>query len=257
MAQMEVGANGLVSRVLPSVTGDAVEKKIRLSRYGEQYALSPIPTKHVLADEGIYFVGSNQSPGTTVQKQALATSFSNTVGIAHIFNTETSDTTGKRIFFDYIKLILAGTAPATTVSMEFALALDTATREPSAANRTLITAKNVNSASAVASIAQASQYLNANAFTVTAPTGNVRYLRGHIPTGLGITGDEYILKCGGEDLGATPGATATRAAMTARLTAYCAPLIIGPGQSLVIHQWWLTETTTIPTFELEMGWWEL
>ncbi len=179
------------------------------------------------------------------------------MGIAHLFNTETSDTSGKRIYFDYIKLILAGAAPATPVSMEFAFALDTVTREPSAANRTLLTPKNVNSAVAVASIAQTSQYLAANAFTVTAPTGNVRYLRAHIPTGLGITGEEYIVKFGGEDLGATPGATATRSAMTARLSWYCAPLIIGPGQSRVIHQWWLTETTTIPTFELEMGWWEL
>lgn len=258
MAQMEVGANGNVARSLASVAmgQETGEKRIRLGRYGEQYALSPVPTKHLLADEGGYYIASNQAPGTGVQMQGLVTAFSSTAGIAHIFNTETTETTGKRIYFDYLKLILGGTAPTATVSMEFALALDTLTREPASANRTLLTPKNVNSAVGTASIAQASQYLNAQAFTLQAASANVRYIRGHIPTGLGIVGDEYILKCGGEDLGAIPGLTATRATAPGRYTGYCAPVVLGPGQSLSIHFWWLTEATTNPTFELEMGWWE-
>jgi hypothetical protein len=91
---------------------------------------------------------------------------------------------------------------------------------------------------------------------VAAPTSNVRYVRGHIPTGLGITGDEYLLKFGGEDAGAISGLIATRAAATGRMTGYCSPIIIGPQQSLVIHMWWLTSATTVPTFEIEAGWWE-
>lgn len=256
MATMEVGMNGIVARNLPAVSQEGMEGKVRVGRYREQYALSLVPTKHLLADEGGYYVASNQSPGTGVQMQGLVTAFSSTAGIAHIFNTETTETTGKRIYFDYLKLILQGTAPTGTVSMEFALAIDTLTREPSAANRTLLTPKNVNSAVGTASVAQVSQYLAANAFTLQAASGNVRYVRGHIPTGLGITGDEYILKCGGEDMQAVPGLTAARSAAPGRYTGYCAPVVIGPAQSLSIHFWWLTEATTNPTFELEMGWWE-
>jgi hypothetical protein len=254
MAQMEVGMNGIVGSGLPSASLDTAEGKARLGRYREQYALSLCPTKHLLAEEGSYFVASNQAPGTTVQLNANVTAFSNTNGIAHIFNKSTSG--GKRIYLDYVKLILAGTAPTATVSMEFVAAIDNQNREPAAANRSLLTPVNANGDSALASISQASAYLNANAFTVAAPTAAVRMVRGHVPTGLGITGDEYILKFGGEDLGAMSGLTATRSAATARLIGYAAPLIIGPQQGCVIHMWWLTAATTAATFELEMAWWE-
>jgi hypothetical protein len=254
MAQMEVGVNGIVATPLPTASVESAEGKVRLGRYREQYTVSPCPTKHLLADEGAYFVGSGQAPGTTVLKSALTVAFSNVLGLVHIFNTSIAG--GKRIYVDYLKLILAGTAPATTVSMEFAMAIDTVTREPAAAGRALWAVKNANGDSATPSVAQASQFLAAGAFTVPAPSANVRYTRAHIPTGLGITGDEYLLKFGGEDKSATQGMTATRAAATARLVGYAPPLIIGPQQSLVIHQWWLTETTNNSNFELEMGWWE-
>jgi hypothetical protein len=245
---------GRTSRNLPQSANDVISQQARFGRYGEQYCLPLIPTKHLLADEGSYYVWSNQSPGTVVAEQALKTSFSNTVGIAHIYNKDAIG--GKSIYLDYIKLILAGTAPTATQSLEIAIALDNISREPASANRTLLTGVNMSGASIRSSIAQVSQYLAANAFTVTAPSANVRYVRSHIPTGLGITGDEYIIKFGGEDLAAIPGLTAVRASGPGRFVGYAPPVIIDPGFSAVIHRWWLTEATTAPSFELEIGGWE-
>ena len=34
------------------------------------------------------------------------------------------------------------------------------------------------------------------------------------------------------------------------------PIVIGNGQWCVIHMWWLTQTTNVPAFEYEFGWWE-
>lgn len=255
MANFETKGKGVVSRVLPQHHPDRDESEQRYGRYGEQYGLNPFVTKHLLADEGCYFVGSNQAPGAVVAEQALKTAFANTVGIFHAYNMEPSDK-GKSAYFDFLKLVLAGTAPTGTVSMEFAIALDNVNREPVAANRTPIVAVNPNPLSSQKSVLQVSQYLAAQPFTVAAPTANVKYIRGHVPTGLGITGDEYILKSGGEDLSATPGLTAARLAVPGRFVGYCAPVIIPPGWSMVVHRWWLTEATTIPSFELEACWWE-
>lgn len=247
---------GEVSRTLPQAKVDNSDSgPMRVSKYDEQYVQSLTPTKHALADEGSYFVWSNQSPGTTVAEQALKTAFSNTVGIAHIFNKESvNDPLAKAIYLDYVKLILASTAPTATVSLEFVIALDNISREPATANRTLLA--GVNMRGSRGSIAQVSQYLAAQPFTVAAPSTNVRYVRAHIPTGLGITGDEYIVKFGGEDLAPSAGLTATRATAPGRFIGYAPPVVIEPGWSAVIHRWWLTEATTAPTFELEIGGWE-
>jgi hypothetical protein len=252
MAQMEVGMNGIAASALPTASPEAAEGKVRLGRYREQYSLNLVPTKHLLAEEGSYFVGSNQSPGTTVARNAVNTSFSNTVGLCHIFNKAAAG--GKRIYLDYLKLILAGVSTG-EVSLEFAVVVDNQNREPAAANRTLITPINVNGDSSTASIAQPSQYLAAQPFTVAAPTAAARVFRGHIPTSLGIVGDEYVLKFGGEDMQALAGGTAARLAATARMAGVVAPVIVGPQQSAVIHMWWLTEGG-VSTWELEMGWWE-
>jgi hypothetical protein len=252
MAQMEVGMNGIVGSALPTASGELQEGKARLGRYREQYALNLVPTKHLLAEEGSYFVSSNQSPGTTVARNAAVTSFTNTVGLFHLFNTAPAG--GKRVYVDFLKMILAAVGTG-EVSLEFALAIDTATREPAVANRTLLTPVNVNMESSTTSVARVSQYLAGQPFTVTAPTANVRYYRGHVATSLGIVGDEYLVKCGGEDLGAMAGATAARLAATARMTAYLPPIIVGPQQSLTIHMWWLTESGA-STWELEFGHWE-
>ena len=53
------------ARAVPSPQSDqkAPVTNVRGGRYGEQYVLPLIPTKHLLADEGTYFIATNVTPG--------------------------------------------------------------------------------------------------------------------------------------------------------------------------------------------------
>ena len=53
------------ARAIPSPQADqkAPVTNVRGGRYGEQYVLPLISTKHVLADEGSYFIATNVTPG--------------------------------------------------------------------------------------------------------------------------------------------------------------------------------------------------
>jgi len=251
--------SGLVHRWLPTPFLDDrdMDRPVRLGRYGEQTTMNIVPTKHVLCEEGSYFVATNPTIGTGIAPNAVETAYADTRGFFVIFNGEIDPGTGRTIYLDYLRLIMT-VAPTATVGLHFAVRLDVGNRVPTtAANRTLLAPTNVNMASGRTSIAQAYSYANAGAMTIPASTANARTVaRICLPTSLGIANDEYIVKFGGEDISGVPGLTAVRAAAPARIMAQCAPCAIGPGQSLVIHRWWLTEATNAPTFEFELGWWE-
>lgn len=251
MADIDSMTIGKAKVSKPDTFADSADARAWFSKYGEQRSLMSHSPKYGLADEGSYFVGSNQAPGTGIAINAVVTAFANTNGIVHGYNTDSS----KRVYLDYLRLILGGTAPTATTVKHFAIAIDNGSRTP--ATKTDLTPRNVCGPSGEASVLTLCQYAAGGAFTVTAPTGNVRYVRCSMPTSLGIVGDEYIIKFGApEDVPITPGLTAVRATAAARIVAYCAPVIVGPGQSFVIHRWWQTEATNAPTYELELGWYE-
>jgi hypothetical protein len=252
MPGTDVNPTGRVSRTLPPSNPDQMlVTNQRLSRYGEPYVLPMIPTKHLLADEGQYFVTTNPTIGTGVA-QALITSFTNTSALFVIKNNDSAG--GKRIYFDYMRLMLTA-APTAGVSLEFVLQLDSANRTPTAGAVTL-TPVNVNADSSASSVA-AVQAFSAAALTVPPTTTTSRTVgRGRIPTGVNIIGDEYVLQCGVDCPGPSGVLTAIRAAQPARLLAGMAPIVIGPQQYLVIYRWSLTEATTAPSYEYELGWWE-
>jgi hypothetical protein len=252
MAGSDVNPLYRTSRALPQIYQDsALVANPRSSRYNEAYVQSITPTKHILADEGQYFVATNPTIGTGVA-HALLTAYTSTSALFVIRNNDS--TGGKRIYLDYMRLLLTA-APAAGVSLEFALQVDSASRAPTA-NNVAITPVNVNSDSSTASVANV-QAFSAGALTVPAPGSTARTVgRGRIPTGINVVGDEYVLQCGTDCPGPSGVLTAIRATQPARLLAGMAPIVIGPTQSLVIYRWSLTETTTAPSYEYELGWWE-
>jgi hypothetical protein len=231
----------------------------RAKLYDEQLVHNAMPTEHTIADAGGYFVAGNPTIGTGIQKAASITAFADTNALFVIQNTDSpANLQAKRIYLRFIRLSLGGTAPTGTVSMEWAFKLDKIERFPTtAANMTVLTAVNVNMDSAVASVAKVASYANAGAMTIPAASTAARVAgRAKIPTGLGIVGDEYVVTFGQLDWPGVGGLTAARAAVPARLISNAAPIIIGPGQTLVVHQWWVTAATTVETHEFELGWWE-
>lgn len=249
----------LASRNLPQPITDRSELENRASRYGENLGSVVVGTKHNLADEGSYFTATNPTIGTPITKAAAVVAFSDTNATFVIKNNDTpANALAKRVYLDFIRLWLSGTAPTATVSMEFVFKLDIIDRFPTAAaNMTSLTPVNVNMDSQVGSVVKLASYANAGAMTVPAASQSARIAaRAHISTGLGITGDEYCVQFGKWDTQAHAGLTATRAAATGIFIGNAAPVVIGPQQTIVAHMWWLTSATNVESFEMELGWYE-
>lgn len=261
MIDEKMELHGEVSgRGLPQAKPDNTDSgPIRFGRYDEAMVVPIVNPKIALADEGSYFVGTTPTPGTGIA-MTISTSFSDTVAMFAIQNTDDeANNNNRRIYLDYLRLILSGTAPTAVVSRHFAGKRSRwVDREPTtAANKTLVTPVNIAGSSGRTSIARVLSYSAAAAMTVPAssPADPVTF-RACLPTGLGVAGDEYILKFGSEDFNAKVGLTAVRATDVARITAHAPPIIIEPGEWFVLHEWCLTEATNGPTFEYELGWWE-
>lgn len=249
---------GQIARKLTSIgrspdSGTPIAQ-LRAGAYREMATLSIIPGKQVLADEGAYFVATNPTIGTGVA-YALQTSFSATAAFLALFNNNPASVGGGRnLYLDTLRLILTGTAPATTVSLEGAVVLDTKDRTPTA-NNARITPANVSGDDPADASNVVLQAFSAGAMTVPAAGGGARTVsRFHLATGLGITGDEYCVEFGGPQMQhGFMGLTAARATVPARIATHAPPVVIPPQTWGLVHLWWLTATTNAPNFEYELG----
>lgn len=229
--------------------------RMRASRYGDQIVQAVGGMRHSAADEGSYFVVTNPTPGTGIQLAANVTSFSDTNAL-FVFQKSAGKTA---LHLDYIRLLLGNATTTGGATMEFVVSLDRIKREPTtASNRTVLTPVNVNGDSSRASDCQVYGYANAGAMTIPASSGAARKVaRCSIVTADSIRGDSYVLSFGGTKHAAMQGLTGVTGKAKPSLSVGNAPPVsIGPGQSLVIHMWWITAAITAPTFEYEIGWWE-
>ena len=128
--QLWTPARGLPS---PQTDQKAPVTNVRGGRYGEQYMLSLIPTKHVLADEGSYFIATNPTPGTALAYNIQA-AYSDTVPLLYIQNNDSkANPFAKRMYLDYIKLICS-VVPASGTGARFAVKTDPTLRTLSTNN---------------------------------------------------------------------------------------------------------------------------
>ncbi len=246
---------GLVSRALPQPTVDNQEREMRVGRYGSQFTESLIPTKHVLADEGSYYVSTNPTPGTGLAYNVQA-SFSDTVPFIYIFNQSLpSDAANKRLYLDYIKIIVT-VAAVTGTQAFYAVKSDNVARAITTNNTTAITPANVNSDVGAQALAQVRSQTSATASAIAAASANARVLARGGFGGITIVGDELVILFGSPDPGAYAGLTAAQAVCPGRKVSNSPPLIIGPQQSATVHLWFPGNATTGLSYELEMGHWE-
>lgn len=254
----EATIRGVVRRLKPSRVVEGNQSRARFGEYGELMVSPVMNPMHMLADEGSYFVTVNPTISTAILPNAVETAFADTRGFFVIGNTASpSDGGAKSIYLDFLQLLMSGTAPATTTVQHFAGKRSAFSREPTtAANRTLLSPANVAS-DGPGTIARVMAYANAGAMTVPASSGaDPVVFRTSIPTSLGITGDNYILKFGALNAVPIPTLTAVRATAPATLVVACPPVVLRPGDWLVIHRWWLTESAQAPAFEYMLGHYE-
>lgn len=243
----------LTSRVKPQAQTEQDQggDDARGSRYGEAYVLTMVPTKHMLADEGSYFVTTNPTPSTLIAYGAggTQTTFSDTVGFLVIKNNA-SAIDGRRVYLDYLKILVGGTVPATATSTQVAIRVDAAGKDRTpTANSSLLGPVNVNADDSTGSQAQI-WAPNAGTITVPAASGSARLVsRGTLKVGISVTLEEYLLAFGCVD-----GPSAGVAAQTQ--VDRSPPMVLGPQQFAVIHLWQPGAATNPLSFEFELAHWE-
>lgn len=250
--QLWTPARGLPS---PQTDQKAPVTNVRGGRYGEQYMLSLIPTKHLLADEGSYFIATNPTPGTALAYNVQA-AFSDTVPLFYIQNNDSkANPFAKRMYLDYLKLICT-VAAASATGVRFAIKVDPTLRTLSTNNTTAITPTSPNSDVASQSVCSINAQSSATASALTASSGSARVVASGSLGGIPVVGDELVLVCGTVDPGAYQGLTAAQAVCPGRKVTCVPPIILGPNSAMTVYAWFPGNAATGLSYEFEAGWFE-
>lgn len=225
--------------------GTSVVTPSRTGSYSEAYALPLSSGRHLLADEGSYYVAQNATVGTQLTGHvAPAIADTNTKSIIHFYNSGTLDIT-----LDYLVLTTV-IANASATAVDFLAWTDNKGATGLTSGGTAITSiANTRSNSTNTP----SMTLTAGA-CITAPVTNIhRVLQRVVKPYIGVALDSYSFVFGNGAFGVTGYALIT--AITHTLTS-CAPVIIGPGGNFYFVQTGPSGAATAMTFEFEMGFWE-
>ena len=252
-----------VSTVRRSLTGapamtDGDDIRQRMGRYGEQVVELLTTSRHKLADEGSYFVATNPTVGTGLA-YPVTTVFSGTTAMFYLRNGATAgDMAAKRVYLDYIKIVVT-VVPATTTVSGYAGVLDPGVARAAKS----IQSGTLSNAAAITGVAPNSDMSSASvldtfwaqsggtALVLSAASGSAKTVtRGNLG-GLPILGDELMIQFGQSDVGSY-GATA----VASRKVTQAAPVVIGPQASYAFHMFFTANATTGLSYEFEVGWWE-
>lgn len=210
----------------------------RAGRYGEAYVNGLSGKEWSVADEGSYFTAITPTPGTGVIGHAAPTTFDETKPYLLLYNGGQN-----RIYPQYIRLhdtvVSVGGA-----RVQFTIAIDQGNRYSSGG--TALTKNNVNMDSVVSTQAT----INAGAVIATAASASRRVLDHVVFRGtIDVVEDVFEIVFGASD---GPGVGGSRVATVQDMSKMAPPIVVGPGQSLLIHQWAASQSTG-PTFQVSFG----
>ena len=218
-------------RFKPLLNPTKQDVPLRATQDGTLMVANATPGKHVLADEGSYFVTTNPTPGTAIAYGSAGTqaSFSDSTPFMQIINTASpTDLNAPVVWLDYIKILQNGTAPASTTSVRYAIKLDNGYRAPSASNGV----SNVPQAASglvtsnVAPVGRVITYAGAVATIPIASNAARLVAVGTLKGAATVNLDEYTIVFGGTG-------ESTASVYSATVSSYCtraAPIGIAAGQ---------------------------
>jgi hypothetical protein len=242
-------AQGNPQRELPGPQVNGVIQPVRTSRYMEPYVHTMGGSKlWQLSDEGSYFAATNATLGTPISGTTAPTSFSATVALMSLYNSQTaSSSPSKRIYLDWIQLEVRAAGTSGT-NFQFAMSVDAGNRFTSGG--TAITPVNPNMDSSAATIAT----LNVGALTATAASAGVRRVKhGQIRSVIKVIGDVYLFTFG-QSSPSVPGMVLEGTAQ-AFIPVQCPPVVLGPNQTFLLHEIAGSQAAAA-TYEFSMGWTE-
>lgn len=243
---------GLVARTLPlpaNADNQGTDVPVRLGRYGDTKVESLFPTDHLQADEGSVMVATTL-PGATALQLGLSAAFSATAAAFVLQNSDSAG--GKRIYPKFLKLAQS-VAPTSGVDLRYAIVLDNINRAPTTisngaggsgpgtpatatAYRSTVVCTNADINPSIVGIPYFPLSAAAGAPpTVPAASQFARTIvgNGYLKNSIPVVKDQYILQFGSAD----NGGTFQGAAALAKIVEHCPPVVVGPGQSLLIYLW--------------------
>jgi hypothetical protein len=243
---------GIVSRLLPQpVAGDGPDQErfARMGRYGDVKVEPSWLTEHMPADEGAYMMAS-MLPGATALQLGLSAAFSATVGAFVLGNSDVAG--GKRLYPRQLRLAQS-VAPTSGIDLRYAIVIDSKDRTPTTissgtggsgpgtpatvtAYRSPVACVNMDASPAIVGV-PFFPLSTAGGAPPTIPSAgpNARTIvgNGYIKNSIPVVKDQYLLNFA--DVGA-PGSFQAAAAL-AKLVEGVPPIVIGPGQFMVIYLW--------------------
>lgn len=242
---------GLVARSLPPANPDSqnVDVALRLGRYGDTKTESAWPNDMNLADEGAVMVATTL-PGATALQLGISASFSATACAFVLQNTDAAG--GKRLYPRFLKLAQS-VAPTSGTALRYAIVLDSINRAPTTvsngtggsgpgtpanltAYRSTVSCTNADINPTIVGVPYFPISTAAGAPpTVPAASAFARTIVGNgiIKGSIPVVLDQYVLQFGSADIGGSFQA----AAALSKIVEHAPPVVIGPGQSMLIYLW--------------------
>ena len=235
-----------VRRALPPrlLDGNIDTESMRGNGYGEQLVGVPIQGSNVLlADEGSYLIGLNPTPGTGVAGHAAPTTMDNTKPFLLFRNK--AEAGGKRVYLDYIKLVVTAAGTAGTLNYATHL-LDAGAGYTSGGSALTVACPNgeLNPDSGIDNA-----FIGAVVATANAALQRV-VAHQRVRTVIPVVGDVILFQFGKT---AQPGSAMPLEGTTElERVIHCPPVIVAPGQwyKLVL---WRASQSAAASYEVEMG----
>lgn len=198
------------------------------------------------AIEGLYYKAASAVGAGTAM--GIQTSFSATANVAMMIRNPS--TASKKIVLDFIKMINTA-AGASTTSSHIAAILDTADRW--SAGATTLAATGAHSGLAGNSAADIRIGIITAVAAVSPRVIGRAVVRQQTAPCWAVNDTLYLTFAGGNDI---PYSTITGAGPLI-VPIPCGPAVIAPNTSFLLHMWNVANATTAPSWEWEIGYWEL
>lgn len=227
-----------IQNALPNATqseGGATTAGNRLNSYLEQVVLSPTNKEFFSAVEGSQFVAITPTPGTGIIGHPAPTTFDETKPYIVLFNGHPTKTLYPQFLHLHETVASVGGA-----RVQFTICTDVGNRRSSAGTAMTVSSVNTSVTNDGTTVAFIGAVIASAATSARRIMANVVF-RGTID----IIEDDYQIVWGAPD---GVGNSSSRVATVAEVSRVVPPMAIGPGCSLLLHQWAASQSTG-PTHE--------
>lgn len=227
-----------IQNTLPSAQqpeGGATTAGNRVNSYLEQLVMSPTNKEFFSAVEGSHYVASTPTPGTGIIGHAAPTTFDETKPYLILYNGHSTKTLYPQ--FLHLHETVASTGGA---RVQFTICTDAGVRRTSAGTALTLNTTNTNG------LADGTTQGWIGAVVASAATAARKIMLNVVFRGtIDIVEDDYQIVFGAPD---GVGNSSSRVATVAEVSRVVPPIAIGPGSSILLHQWAGSQSAG-PTFE--------